>query len=61
MSEYTEKRWRCDFCGHNVKRGVMLPSGWTEIIVDASDGKEIFHFCSDDQCYAKAAKLMEKI
>jgi len=49
--EYLEKRWKCDFCGRDVKRGVMPPSGWQEIRVDFY-GNQI-HCCADNACLMK--------
>lgn len=48
MSEYIQKRWKCDFCGRDVKRGVMPPAGWLEIKVDFY-GNTI-HCCPDRNC-----------
>ncbi len=51
MAEYMEKRWSCDFCGRNVKRGVMPPSGWQEIRLDMYGN--VTHCCADAACQMK--------
>ena len=52
--EYLEKRWRCDFCGRDVKRGVMPPSGWHEANSNTT------HCCADIHCHAKMVMFCEK-
>lgn len=51
MSEYTEKRWRCDSCGLDVRRGVIPPAGWREVRLDMYGNTT--HCCADGACVAK--------
>lgn len=51
MSEYLQKRWKCDYCGRDVKRGVMPPPGWQEIRLDMYGNTS--HSCADSDCVAK--------
>lgn len=56
--EYTEKRWRCDFCGRDVKRGVMPPSGWEEVVTDHYGNAS--HCCADNACKMKLSTFCKQ-
>jgi len=58
MAEYKEKRWRCDYCGRDVKRGVMPPSGWQEVRVDFYGN--VTHCCADAACKGKMEILYKQ-
>lgn len=51
MSEYTERRWKCDFCGRDVKREPDRPRWWAEIRVDYY-GNSV-HCCDVLACHDK--------
>jgi hypothetical protein len=47
MAEYTQNRWRCDWCGRDVKKGDAVPSGWHE---SADFYGNTWHCCADPTC-----------
>ncbi len=57
MSEYTERRWRCDYCARNVKRGIMPPKGWREIRLDMYGN--VVHCCDCVGCEIKLREFLQ--
>lgn len=57
MSECTEKRWRCDFCNRDIRRGVMPPAKWLE--ANDSYGNAV-HCCDRDGCQTEMREFCEK-
>ena len=54
MAEHTQRRWRCDHCGRDVKKGDTQPPGWHE----SSDYYgNTWHCCSDVQCVTWMARF----
>lgn len=56
MSEYMQKRWVCDICKRDVKRGVMPPPGWYEILLPYGNA---VHCCADDVCVTKLKEIVK--
>lgn len=56
--EYIEKRWRCDQCSRDVKRGVMPPSGWQEVVIDFYGNT--MHVCPNPACVAKTEMFLRE-
>lgn len=54
--EYTEKRWRCDHCQRDVRRGVM-PPGWKEIRLDMYGNQA--HYCADPLCIEAGRRFVK--
>lgn len=48
MSEYTERRWKCDYCGKSVKYIAPHPAGWSEVRLDIYGNTT--HCCSEYEC-----------